>query len=164
MYNIRSVLLVMILFVSADLQADTGEKTNPLEPFARLVGGEWHLEGSYQVFEWGVGRLSVKVSSYFMVDGEPQLISEGLWFWHPGREKIVGVATAVNMPVVFFDYTTRFEADKVVSELQAFALSGEASDYVETWEFTDDDHYLWTLEAKTDENLTKVMAGTFVRK
>jgi len=163
-HRIRAAMPILVLLISTGIAQEPIEKRNPLEPFARLVGGEWHLEESYQVFEWGIGKLSVKARSYFMVDEKPKLVSEGLWLWHPGLEKIVGFATAVDMPVIFFDYTTRFEADKAVSDLQAYTLGGEVSDYLETWEFTDDNQYVWTLEAKTSEGLTKVMAGTFVRK
>ena len=53
--------------------------TDPLAPFERLVGGRWSIEGSYQEFEWGLGRRSVKARGYFVIDGEPMLVSEGMW-------------------------------------------------------------------------------------
>ena len=50
-----------------------GDNPNPLEPFERLVGGEWHLEGSYHVFSWGFGRHSISALTYRVSDEEPEL-------------------------------------------------------------------------------------------
>ena len=138
--------------------------SNPLSPFERLIGGEWHLEGSYQEFEWGVGRRSVKSRSYFMVDGSPKLVSEGIWFWHPGEKEIKGVFTAIDMPVTFFDYTTRFEDKKMVNDLRSYGSNGNEKVYVETWDFTDDTHFVWKLLRKTPDGLKEEMGGTYTRK
>ena len=135
----------------------------PLAPFERLIG-RWHLEDSHQEFVWGVGRQSVRARSYFVVDGESRLVSEGMWFWHPGEESVRGVVTAIDMPVTFFDYTTRFEDDRMVSELTSYDADGKASQYVETFGFVDDSQYEWTLFTKTDEGLQKVMGGLFTRQ
>lgn len=137
--------------------------TNPLAPFERLVGGRWSIEGSYQEFEWGVGRRSVKARSYFVVDGEAMLVSEGIWYWNPAEEKIRGVFTAIEMPVVLFDYTTRFEGSRMLSELRAYDAAGGETIYEETMEFTDEDHYLWKLFRKTADGLKEEMGGTYSR-
>jgi len=137
---------------------------DPLVPFERLMGGQWHLDGSYQEFEWGVGRRSVKARSYFLVDGQPKLVSEGFWFWHPGEKQIKGVFTAIDMPVVFFDYTTRFEGTKMVNDLHSYSAKGTESVYVETWDFTDDTHFVWKLMKKTPEGLNEVMGGTYTKR
>jgi hypothetical protein len=137
---------------------------NPLAPFERWIGGQWHLDGSYQEIEWGLGKRSVKSRSYFIVDGKPQLVSEGSWFWHPGEGQIKGVFTAVEMPVVFFDYTTRFEDGRMVNDLRSYDAAGNESLYVETWEFVDETHYEWTLLLETGSGLEKVMGGTYERK
>ena len=138
--------------------------SNPLAPFERLMGGRWHLDGSYQEFEWGVGQRSVRSRGYFIVEGKPNLVSEGIWFWHPGEKQIKGVFTAVDMPVVFFDYTTRFEEDTMVSDLRAYGANGAETIYVETWKFTDDSHYVWKLLRKTPDGLQEEMAGTYSKK
>ena len=135
-----------------------------LAPFDRLVGGQWHLDGSYQELEWGVGRRSVKARSYFVVDGEPMLVAEGIWFWHPGENQIKGVFTAVDMPVAFFDYTTRFEDNRMISDLRAYGPTGTETVYVETWEFTDDAHFVWTLMRQTPDGLQEEMGGTYTRR
>ena len=138
--------------------------TNPLAPFERLVGGQWHLADSYQEFEWGVGKRSVKARSYFLVDGTPKLVSEGIWYWHPGDEKIKGVFTAVDMPVTFFDYTTRFDDNRMVSDLKSYGPKGDEKAYVEVWEFKDSSHFVWKLIQETDGGPQEVMSGTYARK
>ena len=135
----------------------------PLAPFERLIG-RWRHGDSHQEFVWGVGRQSVMARGYFVVDAEPTLVSEGMWFWHPGDESIRGVVTAVNMPVSFFDYTTRFEGDKMMSEVVTYDADGEAKRYVETFEFVDDSQYEWTLLAETGKDLQKIMSGLYTRQ
>jgi hypothetical protein len=150
-----------VLFLPATASS---QQANPLAPFERLIGGQWQLEGSYQEFEWGVGRRSVKARSYFVVDGEPKLVSEGVWFWHPGEQAIKGVVTAIDMPVVLFDYTTWFEGDRMVSELRSYDAEGAESPYVETFEFTQTDQYVWRLFKPTADGLEEEMSGTYSRR
>lgn len=137
---------------------------NPLAPFEQLIGGRWHLDGSYQEFEWGIGRRSVRSRSYFLVDGVPRPVSEGIWFWHPGEKKIKGVFTAVDMPVVFFDYTTRFEENQMVSDLRSFDAEGSESVYLEVFEITGKTQYEWKLLVETPEGHQEVMGGTYTRR
>jgi hypothetical protein len=137
---------------------------NPLAPFERLIGGQWHLGTSYQEFEWGVGRRSVRARSYFFVADEPKLVSEGIWFWHPEDKKIKGVFTAIDMPVEIFEYTTRFEETGLVSELITYSPDGTRSEYVEKWEFQDESHFVWTLLVATPDGLKAEMTGTYARK
>lgn len=138
--------------------------SDPMAPFARLIGGQWHLEGSYQEFEWGVGKRSVKARGYFVVDGEPRLVSEGIWFWHPGEQQIKGFFTAIDMPVTFFDHTTRFEDNRMVSTLHAYAPGGKKTVFEETWEFTDESHFEWKLTSETPDGLQQQMSGTYTRQ
>lgn len=162
------VLSVMVPLASAVLHAqavgDSPPRLNPLAPFARLIGGQWHLDGSYQEFEWGVGRRSVKARNYFVVDDEPKLVSEGVWYWHPTERAIKGVATAVDMPVEVFEYTTRFVDNSMLSDLSAVSSDGSRTEYVEDWEFLDDDHFVWTLLRKADDGLLQEMQGTYSRQ
>ncbi len=138
--------------------------SNPLAPFERLIGGQWHVEGSYQEFEWGVGHRSVRSRSYFVIEGRPKLVAEGSWYWHPGEKQIRGVFTAIDMPVVLFDYTTRFEGNKMVNDLRSYAANGSESAYVETWDFIDDARYVWKLLKETPEGLQEVMGDTYSKK
>lgn len=170
--RIRTLLFVAVVAVALLVPAQGSSQDasaqqpapNPLAPFERLMGGQWHLEGSYQEFEWGVGRRSVRARSYFLVDGQPKLVAEGLWFWHPGEKQIKGVFTAIDMPVVFFDYTTSFEGNKMVNDLHSYSAKGAETAYVETWEFTDDTHFVWKLMKKTPEGLSEEMSGTYSKK
>lgn len=70
-FNITILLLTLLFscsFATLFAQKNKNVETDSLSPFSRLIGGEWQLEGSYQVFEWGVGKMSVKSRSYFMID------------------------------------------------------------------------------------------------
>lgn len=162
------ILLATVLLAPATVVSETGEipqtATNALSDFERLIGSQWHLEGSYQEFEWGVGQRSVKARSYFVIDGAPRLVSEGIWYWHPGEESIKGVFTAINMPVDVFEYRTRFEGNKLISELAAYDASGMRTAYIETWEFTDDAHFTWSLFLETADGPRKEMGGIYTKK
>ncbi|MBT8395904.1 MAG: hypothetical protein HKO65_12845 [Gemmatimonadetes bacterium] len=157
------MLTAMSAGFSQEPQTDHPQ-ANPLAPFERLIGGEWHLDGSYLELEWGVGRTSVRSRSYFVGEGSPRLVSEGIWFWHPGEEEIRGVFTAVDMPAVLFDYTTTFDGDRMVNDLRTYDAAGSETVYVETWELIDDSHYEWRLLADSPDGLQEVMSGTYERK
>lgn len=166
------ILIVIALMVTTVLipgwvpaQEENNDKLmpNPLAPFERLIGGRWYLEGSYQEFEWGVGRRSIKARSYFIVEDEPKLVSEGIWFWHPEEKQIKGVFTAIDMPVEIFEYTSRFEGNSLLSELVAYSAEGGKSRYAEEWEFVDETHFVWTLSIETPDGLRQEMGGTYSR-
>jgi hypothetical protein len=156
--------VAFVLFFGT-LTAQETEENAPgsLSHFSRLIGGEWHMGDSFQVFEWGVGGMSVKSKGYFVIEGKAKLVSEGVWFWHPGTNKLKGYSTAIDMPVSFFDYTTSFHGNKMKSALASYTPQGIEQNYIETLEFTDDDHYIWTLYATTAEGKTKIMGGKYER-
>lgn len=160
---IAGTLLVPAVARAQDVRAESSA-FDPLAPFERLVGGQWHLDGSYQEFEWGVGRRSVKARGYFVVDGKPKLVSEGFWFWHPAEKQIKGVFAAIDMPVALFDYTTRFDGNTLMHDLRSYDAKGTEQVYLETWEFTDDTHFVWKLLKHTPEGLREAMGGTYTRK
>ena len=139
------------------------QDAHPLQGFERLMGGQWHLDESYQEFEWGVGRQSVRARSYFAVDGQPKLVSEGYWYWHPGEKQIKGLFTAIDMPVVLFEYTTRFEGSTMVNDLTTFAANGNETTFAETWEFVDDMQFEWKLTSELSDGTEAMMSGTYVR-
>ena len=133
-----SLVWLLVAFGSLPQVLHANDADNPLAPFERLIGGRWAIEGSYQEFSWGVGKRSVTARGYFVFDGEARLVSEGSWYWHPGEKTIRGTFTATGMPVVLFDYTTRFEGDAMVSDLRAWDNEGKELHYRETWTFIDD--------------------------
>jgi hypothetical protein len=139
-------------------------RAEPLKPFEPLIGGRWVLGSSFHEFDWGVGRTSVHSRAYTVVDGKPKLVSQGMWFWHAGRKAIRGFATAVDMPVVLFDYTTRFEGSTMVSDLLAYAPDGTETVYLETWEFESDSSYVWRLLDPAASGLREIMRGKYVRE
>lgn len=143
---------------------DSNHAENPLLGFEQLMGGEWHQDGGYQTFRWGVGKKSVIAENYFVLNGEPQKVSEGIWFWHPGEQQIKGYFTAINMPVEFFDYTTRFTETGFESDLKTYDSSGHSTRYLEKWEFESQDIIKWTLYSVDSEDLTEVMGGRMNRK
>ena len=139
------------------------QEDNPLQPFERLIGGEWHLGESYQALEWGVGRQSVRARSYFVIAGEAKLVSEGYWYWHPGEKQIKGLFTAIEMPDVLFEYTTRFEGNTMVNNLKTYAADGNETVFAETWEVVDDNRFEWKLTSVMPDGSDAVMSGTYVR-
>lgn len=52
----------------------------------------------------------------------------------------------------------------MVDELKSYSPQGTVDNYIEIWEFTDDDHYEWTLFSKTPKGEKKVMGGSYSRK
>lgn len=159
----RVAALALVALASAITGSVLAEE-NPLQPFEKLIGGKWELKGSAQEFEWGVGRKSVLSRSHFTVDGRSRKVSEGFWYWHPGSNEIRGVFVAVDMPVELFEYTTRFEGRKMISQLRSYTSEGDESLNTETFEFTTDGQYEWSLYDGGDETQAKVMSGTYVRK
>lgn len=148
----------------AAVAEDATAPGHPLEGFERLIGGEWHGDGTYSTFEWGVGKRSVRSRQYFVVNGETRLVGEGAWFWHPGERAIRGVFTAVDMPVMLFDYTTIWAGDTMTSRLVSYDESGQPTRYIETWRFTDDDHYAWQLHDAATPTGDPIMGGTVERR
>ena len=136
---------------------------SPLGFFERLIGGRWEIEGSYQEFEWGVGKRSVISRTYFVLGGKAKRVAEGLWYWHPGAGEIRGVFTAVDMPVELFEYTTRFEDGRMISQLRGYASGDEETEYTEIFEFKEADSYEWSLFTGASEGGERVMGGTFHR-
>ena len=94
---------------------------------------------------------------------QPKLVSEGYWYWHPGEKQIKGLFTAIEMPVVLFEYTTRFEGNTMVNDLKTFAANGSETIFAETWEFVDDTHFEWKLTSELSDGTEAMMSGTYVR-
>jgi hypothetical protein len=158
-----SIALLLCFSGVSIAQEDENNSPNPLSDFSRLIGGEWHMDDSYTIFEWGVGQMSVKSEAYFITEGKSKLVSEGIWIWHPGEKQLKGYFTAIDMPFVFFDYTTNFQGDKMENDVISYSSGGIGQNFSETWEFTDHDHIIWTLYAINDEDKTKIMGGIYER-
>jgi len=166
----RTTLLAGVITLTA-LQAAYGQENgasqssdSPLAPFGRLVGGQWHSEGNYQEFEWGVGKQSVRSRGFRLVGDSTVLVAEGLWFWHPGHSEIRGLVTAQNMPFVLLEYRTRFEGQEMINDIRAYGAQGREQMYLERWKFIDHDHYEWTLQENTPDGMKTVMSATYERR
>ena len=161
-----TLLALGCLIAAPHSSADQNESApaNPLQPLARLIGGEWHSADNYHVFEWGLGQLSITSKSYFVVEGKPKQVSDGMWYWHPGVGTIKAIATAIDMGMPLWEYTTTFEGNTMRNDLTTHTAEGKADKYVETWEFTDDNTYVWSLFSETDEGMQKIMGSTYTRK
>ena len=139
----------------------------PLSVLERLVGGSWSIgEDSYQVFTWGVGRQSVKAEMYFITPEGETLVSEATYFYHPGRETLLGFGVAVDMGIDVFEYTSiQARGDTLILDLSAFGPQATDEDLRETWTFLDDDHYEWVLWARVEDGAwARQMDGIFERR
>lgn len=167
--NIKFIICLPFFILSIHYQQlfsqgiHTSSNSNPLSKFEAIIGGEWHQKGGFQTFRWGIGKKSVIAENYFMIDGEAEKVSEGIWFWHPGEQRIKGYFTAINMPVSFFDYTLRFTNEGTKSNLSAYDSSGKLTQYIERWVFDNKDQISWTLYSIDGEQKTEVMSGTMTR-
>jgi hypothetical protein len=135
--------------------ADEPKPADPLEPFARFVGGAWESEGDFKVrvvYDWGLNKKLLKIKSYLSGKDGFQLVYESGVYWHPEKKQVVfqsvsakgglfeGVMTAKDN--VYTSVFTSFDGDK-------------ATRYRQTIEFLDDDHVVWTvLGKKGDEWVT----------
>ena len=164
--NLRAFLSVAVIVTALSCAAVTqAEATDdPLAGFAPFIGGQWHMEGSYTELEWGVGRRAVNARSYFVVDGQAKLVSEGFWYWHPGEQQIKGVFTAIDMPVELFLYTIRFDGDTMIGDLMAYGSNGKETPFVEKWKLEDGTTFLWTLTSETPDGQEQSMRGTYKRQ
>jgi hypothetical protein len=139
----------------------------PLSALERLVGGSWYIgEDSYQVFSWGVGRQSVKAEMYFISPEGEKLVSEATYFYHPGRETLLGFGVAVDMGIDVFEYTSiQARGDTLILDLSAFGPQATDGVLRETWTFLDEDRYEWVLWARVEDGTwAKQMDGIFERR
>jgi hypothetical protein len=53
-------LSIFILFLSPQnifsLELQPNSNSNPFSGFENIIGGEWHQQGGYQTFKWGIGK------------------------------------------------------------------------------------------------------------
>jgi hypothetical protein len=142
---------------------ETAESVSPLAEFERLIGGRWYFGETYQVFEWGVGKRAARATSHFPSPDGPKLVSEGFWYYQPEAQEIRGTFVAVEMGLDLFEYVTRFEGDTITSRLTVHGPKGR-DEFTETLEFSDEDHYVWSLWRETPGGREKVMEGHYERR
>jgi hypothetical protein len=163
-----AVALAALAFAFAPVRAGDSTATDDaraqMAPFARWIGGEWHMQGTIHTFEWGLDRRSVRFQTWFEVAGERTHVAEGVWFWHPGERSIRGYFTAVDSPADFVEATTLLTVDRMVSDLLAHTADGGRTQQRETWEFDGDDRCEWALFVRHDDHFEKAQGGVFERR
>jgi hypothetical protein len=163
MKKIALTALAIMATTGGQSFASGNDAALPLEPFARLVGGRWRLGESVQEYAWDMGRRQVTGRAYVSSAEGERLVSVGAWYYHPGKEKLVGYFVAREMGIELFEYTTRFEGDVMINEVIGWSAAGQASRYEEHWRFTGPDSYVWELYETGDDGQKKVMEGVFER-
>ncbi len=168
----RALLVVTALLILAPLmpraQAATAGSSattaaEALAPFTRFIGGRWQLGNSYQEYRWGLDKQSVQVSGFVIQNGQPRMVSQGHWYWHPGEKQIRGMFFAVDMPVWLFDYQARFTGNTLKASLTAYDKDNRATRYQEHWRFSGPDSYQWQLFSQNNGQPTLAMDGQFTR-
>lgn len=143
--------------------AFAGDTLSPLDPFDRLVGGRWRLGETIQEFEWDMDRHQVLARAYSISAEGERLVSVGAWYYHPGKDMVVGYFVARDMGIGLFEYATRFDGDVMISQVFAWAGVDEKRAYEEHWRFTGPDSYVWELYEAGEQGPKKVMEGVFER-
>lgn len=159
---LAALLMAALPASAADTTAD-GEARAALAGFAPWIGGEWEMQGSIQTFEWGLDRRSVIGRSWWEVAGERTLVSEGVWFWHPGEKRVRGYFTALQMPVDFLEYTLLITDGRITCDVLGWTAQGEREEYRETWEMEGEHACAWAQFQRHGDHYEKTMSGTFRR-
>ena len=159
MRSLGVTLVVGTLGLALAHAAAAQDATGELEAFGALVVGTWRADDAKHVHTWGVGKKLIHSASYFLVDGEWKLVSEGIWYWDDQERTIRSTHVAIDMPVERFEYRTEVKGALVEHELTAYG--SQPGDFVEIWSFHEDG-YDWRLESPDDRG-TRVMGGSFRR-
>jgi len=164
--RIRLIIVAAVLLFAFPVISIAQSEANPLKSFDWLIGSKWAAtDGNYHVFERGIGGKSVVAKSYAMVGDEAKLVSEGVWFYHPGAKGIRGYVLAENMPFVLMEYETRFENGKMINKLKTFDKGGKASYYHSEWTPNEkQDGYSWTLFSGEGDKLKKLMTENYKKE
>ncbi|KPK58734.1 MAG: hypothetical protein AMJ59_14215 [Gammaproteobacteria bacterium SG8_31] len=159
---LSGILGILVLVLQSPVLAADAPDT--LKGFERLVGGCWRLEETCQEFEFGLDGRHVTARTLAQTQAGKRVISEGAWFYHPGKDVAIGYFVAKGMGVELFEYSTRFEGETMTSDVTAWDETGQPRVYRENWTFTDPDHYLWELFETESGSMTRVMHGIFARE
>ena len=143
--------------------AEADLEPNPLAGFERLVGERWYFEETYQTFEWGVGKRALRATAHFPSPDGPKLGSEGFWYFHPESGEIRGTFVSIEEGLDLFEYVTSFDGDTVMSRVSIHGPKGRG-EYFETFEFTDADHFVWSLWRETAEGREQVVEHEYERR
>jgi hypothetical protein len=136
-------------------RADEPRSADPLEPFARFVGGAWESEGDFKVrivYDWGLNKKLLKIKSFLIDKDGPNLVYESSVYWHPEKKEVV--FQSVSAKGGLFDGVMTTKGNVYTSVFTSYE-GDKATPFRQTIEFLDDDHVLWTvLGKKGDEWVT----------
>jgi len=135
---------------------------DPLAGFERLIG-TWTAGTTTQAFEWGVGRRIVRVRASVSEGDAARLYSEGIFLHDPLRDEVRGYLVAVDMSAGYFEYSARWDDDALVASLTTIHPDGSRRRYLERWEFTGEDRFLWTLREGEDGAASLLASAEFRR-
>lgn len=144
---------------------------SPLEPLARLVGGQWRgqirlLDGrvieALNVFERGLGGKTIQFRAYGLAGGKTQLVYEGLYGWHPQQGRIVfhehSAFGTFNHGIV------EPEGDTLKFAWREDSAKGTV-EYRETFRFPDTDTYVTEAYRKAENGWERfTLENRFVRE
>lgn len=135
---------------------------DPLAGFERLIG-TWAAGTTTQAFEWGVGRRIVRVRASVSDEDGARLYSEGIFLHDPLRDEVRGYLVAVDMAAAYFEYSAHWAGDTLVANLTSIGPDGTRRRYLEGWEFTGEDRFLWTLRDGNEEGASLLASAEFRR-
>jgi hypothetical protein len=128
---------------------------DPLQPFARFVGGTWESEGDFKVrvvYDWGLDKKLLKIKSYLIGKDGPKLAYESAVYWHPAKKEVVFQSVSARGGI--FDGVMTAEGSVYTSVFNSYD-GDKVTPFRQTIEFLDDDHVEWTvLGKKGDEWVT----------
>ncbi len=139
----------------------------------RLIGGEWHYlpngpEDPIQMlhrFNWQLDGHAMVANSFNPSTQPPTQISSDIWYWHPIKKTIcsVGVVMFGPQPTIFEYTEVKLDGATLVCDFSTYEDDGQG-DFRETWEFTDPDHYSWSLFRRSGNQIEKIRTGKFERR
>lgn len=114
-------LLILMLFAcaSAEDERTIVKVADPMEHFARMIGGEWKMTAQSgtsmcDTWHWGPGRHSMRVvTEGEAADGSPWHALEVV-YWHPGRRQVRRLSMHPFIPGIgrgVGEGATRFDGD-----------------------------------------------------
>lgn len=147
----------------------TKSEENPLSGLMRLVGGRWTFNGpedaplTYHRYQTKLDGKVIISESFAAAGNKETLVSTSIWYWNPAEAKIKAIGIAQQMEVDVFEYTNvKVEGNTMTCDLSAHSDQG-SSEFIEIWEFPDDNSYEWKLFTESPDGLLEVMNGSFAR-
>ena len=150
--------------------ADPAPAGHDLSALERFIG-EWTVDGTWSngtplharsVYEWGLGK-KIMTAKTFVKDGDKEYQRyEGILAWHPERKSLFEISFGIdgsiseilidrkNDDTLHFGWTA-YQADKPSRVRQVI-------------QFTDKDHFRWTVTIKDGDGWKQLIDATWKRR